>query len=995
MSQFDTSDMSAHSSLRDHTVGHSGSSLDDSPDAQRLSRFANSGNALAISRSGGTAGPHLPEIASKSTPAKSEHNSLTELLLSAVYSAVAEPVQSIAQLVDHGFGAHTESSVQAAFKAIGVEQPASADFGTTAWHAQHIGSAIGMMLPYMLSRGIVRAAGARIFDEAAVGNSAFHIDIARTPLALAAREGKLSAITGATYGVLFHPVDNQTTGNFVWQKTRNGLSDSATFGAMGFSNPLLGRAMGQFAGATEHSALMPVLLKAPATALLRGPVLPGIASGVPAGFASAEIDAWKHGQWSASLPQLGESIYGMSFVGGAFGAAHRLVVQGSSTEAISQPLSTRLKPLDVFQAGTTDGAATSVSLAPKSSDNVALASSGDKPVASPTHAQPAMPGARLATIELLKNAQMRLSPESRDSVPHRTTSGYMEDNSGRITHAILRSESRPFETMAYLFHELTPFNSTIPVTVERSIESLGPEVAKCFHYTNTFYVQERIGKSFFDRLNRGSLVGANEQLRDLLEQAIAERAIIGDNDGHFGNLTVSKRQGNWTVGNIDITPGEGAFSITAMPKVERRFREQRISSVTLGKIETLVSDLDSPTGRKNLEQIGLSNAQTNALISRARFLLEHKRFPDVEAAQNPALSPELIDTLAQDANPRVRAGVAKNPTVDSATLETLAKDLELEVKAAVARNPMAARTFLESGRTVLEILAEDLDLRVRYGAASNSAANSDLLKRLSDDGSEFVRVSVAGNPATNLAMLGKLAEDPASPVRKAVAENPVADRALLENLAKDLDVDVRRAVAMNQFADRAVLENLAKDLDVDVRRAVAMNPVADRAVLENLAKDLDVDVRRAVAMNSTIGEILLEDGRSLLEKLASDSEEYVVAGVVSNPATGGILLKNGSTLLEALANNGTEDVRTAVAGNPAAGGVVHKNGSTLLEALASDESYHVREAVASNPATSLAVLKKLLQDKEEGIRCSVTSNPTFWALRNPAFWSLLIANTEH
>ena len=94
----------------------------------------------------------------------------------------------------------------------------------------------------------------------------------------------------------------------------------------------------------------------------------------------------------------------------------------------------------------------------------------------------------------------------------------------------------------------------------------------------------------------------------------------------------SRKDGKWAVANIDFENSNGAFGLNTVPPPARfgLLKEGPISQATLDKVSRLVKSLEDPEGKglARLKEIGLSDAQSQALLSRAKFLLEHKRIPE-------------------------------------------------------------------------------------------------------------------------------------------------------------------------------------------------------------------------------------------------------------------------------------------------------------------------------------------------------------------------------
>jgi hypothetical protein len=233
--------------------------------------------------------------------------------------------------------------------------------------------------------------------------------------------------------------------------------------------------------------------------------------------------------------------------------------------------------------------------------------------------------------------------------------GLLELPDGEQRHVLIRSQHRPLEVKVAKFHELTPFTCTVAKTASRSLSSLDPEFAtvlsKVAYYraVTAVDIQEYLGETLDDPLVERHLSVVSDQLRDQLEQATAERVIIGDQDDHVGNLTVSELDGAWTIGNIDFHDNgyiEGAFNTEKVPVTRLPHAGRTISPDTLDKIEALILRLESSEGRNHLSAIGLSPKQSEALVLRARFLAEQRRFPGhVRPNGTPDYSPPLLAAI--------------------------------------------------------------------------------------------------------------------------------------------------------------------------------------------------------------------------------------------------------------------------------------------------------------------------------------------------------------
>ncbi|MBS1954335.1 MAG: hypothetical protein JST89_09115 [Cyanobacteria bacterium SZAS-4] len=227
---------------------------------------------------------------------------LGDAVHSALYTAVQEPISGITQIVDQVAGTKLLPKVQF------LDAPVAAKFGTADWHAQTVGSAVGMLLPFMLvGKGVKGALGTSTMTAETAGlmstKAAFGMSMTE------------AGLTGFAYDALLRPSDTSHTnglGGFLMDRGAHGLVGAGTF--MTLTGSSLGlRSLAGSSAAIERSALVP---------LLKNPIVNGVLSGVPAGLFNAEAMSLVNTGKLASATELGQSVYGMSVIGGGFGAVH-------------------------------------------------------------------------------------------------------------------------------------------------------------------------------------------------------------------------------------------------------------------------------------------------------------------------------------------------------------------------------------------------------------------------------------------------------------------------------------------------------------------------------------------------------------------------------------------------------------------------------------------------------------------------------------------------
>lgn len=243
---------------------------------------------------------------------------------SALYAGVQTPIDGITQLVNHTADSELLPSVQL------IDAPTQAEFGSASWHAQQVGGAAGMLIPFMavtkLTRGGMNKMGLTAAESTVGAEGLWN---ARAKLAIAE-----SGISGFIYDAALKPVA-PGEGNFWEARLKHGLTGAATFSTLTASSIGL-RGLGSSALAKATGA----------TGLLRNEVAIGALSGVPAGLVAAESNSLlTHGR-HASAKDLAQSAYMMSFVGGALAGTHQLAGQpGKHAENLRKFDPTRVSTL--------------------------------------------------------------------------------------------------------------------------------------------------------------------------------------------------------------------------------------------------------------------------------------------------------------------------------------------------------------------------------------------------------------------------------------------------------------------------------------------------------------------------------------------------------------------------------------------------------------------------------------------------------------------------
>lgn len=204
---------------------------------------------------------------------------------SIVYGAIQGPVDGISQLVDKCTGSKLLPALHL------VEHPDEQKFGTTRWHAQQLGGAIGMAAPLLLLHRSVSHFGAKQLGQCIASTTSENC---------LSSEIKNSITTGALYGALLIPSSEKE--DFASARLKSAATSGITFGAFNLSS----------AGIRSlTSRLCPTLAETHAARIVSSSV-----AGIPAGIISAKTDAVLHGR-NANTEDLLTSAYSFAVVGGA------------------------------------------------------------------------------------------------------------------------------------------------------------------------------------------------------------------------------------------------------------------------------------------------------------------------------------------------------------------------------------------------------------------------------------------------------------------------------------------------------------------------------------------------------------------------------------------------------------------------------------------------------------------------------------------------------
>jgi hypothetical protein len=251
-------------------------------------------------------------------------------LYSAAYEGLQQPTTSVSQICDHFAGSNFAEKTKF------ISPPPAARFGTIQWHAEQLGGAVGQLLPFLVSRVLLKS----FFREGTAAAEEVGVLSKTAPIGLSLKE---AAATGFVSQALFRPTDNDTS--FWSQRVMNGGNGAITMTALTASTFGLNKLAGSKA-ALSFKALR----------VLRNPIANGIVSGAGAGFLGSELNSVEFKRQFASTDEIEQSMYGSVFLGGVLGAVAQYHISNAKvkevrtvqeSEKVTAPPSQLLLPMDM------------------------------------------------------------------------------------------------------------------------------------------------------------------------------------------------------------------------------------------------------------------------------------------------------------------------------------------------------------------------------------------------------------------------------------------------------------------------------------------------------------------------------------------------------------------------------------------------------------------------------------------------------------------------
>ena len=184
------------------------------------------------------------------------------------------------------------------------------------------------------------------------------------------------------------------------------------------------------------------------------------------------------------------------------------------------------------------------------------------------------------------------------------------------------------------------------------------------------------------------------------------------------------------------------------------------------------------------------------------------------------LPSDIVNMLASDANPAVRAELLRWQKLNTADLTLLGKDSLPEIRLGVAHQ-------LAADSATLTLLAQDKDPKIRAAVATHSNTSAETRIMLASDKRVDVRKEAAARVADEHTLM-RLVRDPNPKVRSATADNEYCPLAGLIALAADADADIAYRACLTAY-DTSFERAVWKAADKAVLRKIEHYAYADAA----------------------------------------------------------------------------------------------------------------------------------------------------------------------
>ncbi|ACO47746.1 hypothetical protein DEDE109153_17740 [Deinococcus deserti] len=323
-------------------------------------------------------------------------------------------------------------------------------------------------------------------------------------------------------------------------------------------------------------------------------------------------------------------------------------------------------------------------------------------------------------------------------------------------------------------------------------------------------------------------------------------------------------------------------------------------------------------------------------------LATRRRNVKLAVASRPEVPAALLQQLARDRHPRVRAQAGLHRSLPDFERDTLLDDRDLSVQ-------RAARAADPDARPAVLAALPRHDARIRQGLSRNPATPAPVLDQLSDDPLEDVRLAVVLNPAAPEGALQRRL--PEQPLRPSIRQHPLYTQ--VQPSLHRLELEEARNLATPEETLDALLDSDAPK----VRYHVALHPNASAAAQLRLTQDEHEHVRSGLTQR----EHLAED---IQQALAADMSVEVRTGLLGRPDI------SPEAMLRMVGPSASDEaLLVAMTKHQAVT-------AEVLSALAPHPSVDVRARVARHERTPAAVQLHLASDPQESVAQEVLRNPS-------------------
>ncbi len=207
-----------------------------------------------------------------------------------------------------------------------LPEPEQATYKSRSWYAQQIGSGIGYAVPFAITHNVKNALGLSLIarTEQAVSSTG---ELASLSNGIKMAD---SSLTGFVSDFTFRPVDAEESNGSVPEhllaRTKHGAGGATVLGTMTASSLVLRQASRPLAAALTGPGMLNRVARTTYDSTI------GITTGIPAGEASAQVNAGLEHHRFATSEEREQARYTMAFTGGVLSASHIIPIDQKSID---------------------------------------------------------------------------------------------------------------------------------------------------------------------------------------------------------------------------------------------------------------------------------------------------------------------------------------------------------------------------------------------------------------------------------------------------------------------------------------------------------------------------------------------------------------------------------------------------------------------------------------------------------------------------------------